>query len=74
VHRLLTTRQLKQREIAELLGVKQPEVSHLMNGHFSRFSTEKLLDYLRRLDQHVTIEIRPRAPGEASRDVLCVGS
>jgi predicted XRE-type DNA-binding protein len=25
---------LKQREIAAVLGIAQPDVSHLMNGHF----------------------------------------
>jgi hypothetical protein len=35
-----------RREIASLLGIKQPEGSHLMNGHFSRFTTDKLLAFL----------------------------
>lgn len=48
VHRLIAARKLKQREIASLLGIKQPEVSHLMNGHFSRFTTDKLLEFLKR--------------------------
>jgi predicted XRE-type DNA-binding protein len=30
---LLTARNLKQREIAALLAIKQPEASHLLNGH-----------------------------------------
>lgn len=64
VHKLLAARSLKQREIADLLGVKQPEVSHLMNGHFSRFTTDKLLEFLKRLDQTVSIRIRPHRPGE----------
>ena len=29
---------MKQREIAELLEIKQAEVSHLLNGHFSSFN------------------------------------
>ena len=69
VHRLLTSRELKQREIADLLGVKQPEVSHLMNGHFSRFTTDKLLEFLKRLDQTVSIRIRPHRPGEPYQEV-----
>jgi predicted XRE-type DNA-binding protein len=64
VHRLLSARKLKQREIASLLDIKQPEVSHLMNGHFSRFTTDKLLEFLKRLDQTVSIRIRPHRPGE----------
>src|SRR6516162_7529431 len=62
VYELLKDRQLKQREIAALLGIKQPEVSHLMNGHFSRFTTDMLLDFLKRLDRKVTIEISPHRP------------
>ena len=38
VIRLLRQRSLKQREIAELLGIAQPEVSLLMKGEFQRFS------------------------------------
>ncbi len=54
----------QQREFADLLGIKQPEVSHLMNGHFNRFTTDKLLDFLKRLDRKVTIQLTARKPGE----------
>jgi predicted XRE-type DNA-binding protein len=64
VYKLLTDRGLTQRESAALLGIKQPEVSHLMNGHFNRFTTDKLLDFLKRLDRKVTIQISPHKPGE----------
>ncbi len=64
VYKILKEKGLKQREIAELLGVPQPEVSHLMNGHFSRFTTDKLLDFLKRLDRKVTIRISSHKPGE----------
>lgn len=69
VHKLLTARKLKQREIASLLAIKQPEVSHLMNGHFSRFTTDKLLEFLKRLDQTVSIRIRPHRPGEPYQEI-----
>jgi predicted XRE-type DNA-binding protein len=61
---LLEEKKLKQREISELLGVKQAEVSHLLNGHFSRFTTDKLLDFLKRLNQKVTIQISAHKQGE----------
>jgi len=64
VYKVLKGRKLKQREVADLLGIPQPEVSHLMNGHFSRFTTDKLLDFLKRLDRKVTIKIGPHKPGE----------
>jgi predicted XRE-type DNA-binding protein len=69
VYQLLNDKQLKQREIAYLLGIKQPEVSHLMNGHFGRFTTDKLLDFLKRLDWKVTIQIRPHRSGEPYQEV-----
>ena len=69
VFRILEDRKLKQREIAEILGIAQPEVSHLMNGHFSRFTTDKLLDFLKRLDQKVTIQVSRRHKGEAHQVV-----
>src|SRR5262245_59811034 len=69
VHNLLKDKGLAQREIASLLGIKQPEVSHLMNGHFSRFTTDKLLEFLKRLDHKVTIRISPHKLGEPYQEV-----
>jgi predicted XRE-type DNA-binding protein len=69
VYKMLKDRKIKQKEIASLLGIKQPEVSHLMNGHFNRFTTDKLLDFLKRLDRKVTIQISPHKPGEPYQEV-----
>jgi predicted XRE-type DNA-binding protein len=69
VYTLLKRRKLKQRDMATLLGIAQPDVSHLMNGHFSRFTADKLLDFLRRLDQTVIIQIRPHRRGEPYQEV-----
>jgi predicted XRE-type DNA-binding protein len=69
VYQILKRKKLAQREIAALLGIKQPEVSHLMNGHFSRFTTDKLLDFLKRLERKVTIRISPHKPGEPYQEV-----
>jgi predicted XRE-type DNA-binding protein len=54
----------EQREIADVLGIAQPDVSHLMKGHFSRFTTDKLLDFLKRLNRKVTIEVSRHHKGE----------
>lgn len=66
---LVKKRKLKQKDAAALLGIAQPDVSHLMNGHFSRFTADKLLDFLRRLDQTVSITIRPHQEGEPYQQV-----
>jgi len=70
VFKLLKERKLKQREIAEVLGIAQPDVSHLMNGHFSRFTTDKLLDFLKRLNQKVTIQVSRHCKGEPFQEVV----
>jgi len=69
VFKILEEKKLKQREIASILGVAQSDVSHLMNGHFSRFTTDKLLDFLRRLDRKVTIKVSPHHKGEPYQEV-----
>lgn len=58
VLRILKQRNLKQRQISELLGIPQPEVSHLMKGEFQRFSEGKLLTFLKRLDTEITLHVR----------------
>ena len=69
IYTILKKRGLKQRETSKLLGIAQPDVSHLMNGHFSRFTTDKLMDFLRRLDQKITIQISPHKEGEPFHQV-----
>ena len=65
VWKILKDKHLKQREIAKLLEIKQPEVSHLMNGEFSRFSEGKLLYFLKQLDREVVIQINNLSSGES---------
>lgn len=64
VLKILQERQLKQREIGALLHLRQPEVSHLMNGRFSRFTEGKLLGFLKKLDREIILVInRPKHGG-----------
>lgn len=70
VLRLLKARDLKQREISELLGISQPEVSHLMKGEFQRFSEGKLLTFLKRLDTEITLHLRPRHGGATNSETI----
>jgi len=66
---LLKAKEMKQKDIAEMLQLRPAEGSHLFNGHFSRFSTDKLLGLLADLEQKVTIHIRPRKEGEPFQEV-----
>jgi len=58
-----------QAQAAKALGIKQPEVSALMCGKFHRFSQERLIDFLNKLDLKVTIEISRHRAGEPFQSV-----
>ena len=52
-------RRLKQTEVADLLGIRQPDVSKMLRGEFRQFSVERLLRFLVALNQDVEIIVRP---------------
>jgi predicted XRE-type DNA-binding protein len=56
---ILKKRGLKQVEAAELLGVRQPDVSKMLRGEFRQFSVERLLRFLVALDHDVEIIVKP---------------
>ena len=67
---ILEKRNLKQREIGKLLGIKQPEVSNLMNGRYALFSQERLFGFLNKLGHKVMVKITPRRSGEKPQEVV----
>lgn len=56
---IMKKRRLKQVEAANLLGVRQPDVSKMLRGEFRQFSVERLLRFLVALNQDVEIVIKP---------------
>ncbi|MDD1417660.1 XRE family transcriptional regulator [Dolichospermum sp. ST_sed1] len=70
VLRLLKQRNLKQREISEILGISQPEVCHLMKGEFQRFSEGKLLIFLKRLDMEIILHLRHKHGEHQSNETV----
>lgn len=52
---------LKQAEVAKMLGVAQPNVSALMNYRLDNFSSEKLLEFFNAMGYDVDLLIRPAA-------------
>lgn len=64
VRKLIGLRGITQQEIGELLGIKQSEVSNLMNGKYHLFSERRLMNFLARLDHKITLTITPRYENE----------
>ncbi len=63
VVRAIQAMKLNQKEVGSILGIKQPEVSCLMRAKLSRFSKDRLLDFLVGLG--MDIEIVVKNPGRA---------
>jgi predicted XRE-type DNA-binding protein len=61
---IMKERRLRQAEAADLLGIKQPDVSKMLRGEFRQFSVERLLRFLVALDQDVEIVIRAHRAGK----------
>ena len=66
---ILQDRKLKQEEAATLLNMNQADISLLMRGRFNHFSTERLLDFLKKLDQEVILLIRSREASDHQQGV-----
>jgi predicted XRE-type DNA-binding protein len=60
--KILKEWKFKQRETAQILGIAQSDVSLLMNCKFNRFSTEKLLGFLKELDREMILMIDQKTP------------
>jgi predicted XRE-type DNA-binding protein len=56
---IMKDRGLKQAEAADLLGVKQPDVSKMLRRDFRQFSVERLLRFLVALNHDVEIQVKP---------------
>ena len=68
---LLQDRELsKQKDVQEVLGIGQAEVSKLLNARFHRFSEGRLMSFLNKVDQKVTVKVSPRRRGEKMQEVV----
>ncbi len=57
---IIEHRDLKQKEVCALLGVKQPVVSDLQRGKLSKFSLDRLLKFMTALDRDITITVKKK--------------
>lgn len=67
----IRARGLTQTQAAKLLGIKQPDVSAIMNARIDGFSQERLERLLNALDMEVRIQVGPR-PAEKERAGITV--
>jgi predicted XRE-type DNA-binding protein len=60
---ILKRRKLTQTKAAAMLGLKQPDVSALVTGRVGKFSIDRLVRCLDRMDYKVDIVVRHKAVG-----------
>jgi predicted XRE-type DNA-binding protein len=72
---LIKARKLTQTAAAKLLGVKQPDLSNVLRGHFRGYSVERLMRMLTAFDQDIDIVVRPhKKAGKPGRIALIEGT
>jgi predicted XRE-type DNA-binding protein len=68
---LIKARKLTQTAAAKRLGVKQPDLSNILRGHFRGYSVERLMRMLTAFDQDIDIVVRPhKKAGKPGRIAL----
>ena len=68
LHRLIKQRGLTQVKAARLVGVSQPDLSHLLRGDFDDYSAERLMKMLTVFEQDIEIVMKPhRRAGKPGR-------
>jgi predicted XRE-type DNA-binding protein len=61
ITRIIRQRSWTQSQAAKALGIKQPDVSELCRGErLEHYSVERLMNFLSRLEQRVTITVNSR--------------
>ena len=55
---IIDQHQYSQKELQIILGQKQPEISYLLHGKISRFSSDKLISFLTKLNGDIEIKIK----------------
>ncbi|HVN82098.1 MAG TPA: helix-turn-helix transcriptional regulator [Terriglobia bacterium] len=74
VYLIIKKRGLTQIAAANLLGLKQPDVSLLMRGRLSRFSTDRLIELLNTLNRDVDIVIKPNPSSKRKGTVKVIAA
>lgn len=57
---MIKERGLTKKQAGEILGLPQSLVSNLVRGNLGKFTIDRLMRYMRKLDYDVTISFKPK--------------
>ncbi len=63
----IKNKKLTQTDAAEILGISQPKLSGLLNGHFRGYSVERLIHFLNELGKDVDIVVKAKPRNRRAR-------
>ena len=72
IRAIIRRRKLTQAQAAQLLGIRQPDVSSLVNGRVEKFSLQRMLMFMPRLGHDVKIIVKPKPSKRPARLTLAV--
>ena len=70
IYDVIEARGWTQKHVAEVLGITQPDISHIVNGKLKNFSTERLMYFLSKLDQRVTITVQDENGNTPPQEII----
>ena len=71
---LIESRGLSQVEAGKILGLSQPNISNLVRGKLDKFTIDRLMRYMRKLDYDVTISFKPKPKSREQATLSVEGS
>lgn len=71
IGKVIKKRRLTQTQAAVKIGISQPKLSELLNGHFRGYSVERLIYFLNELGQDVDIIVKPKPRNRKARVNVC---
>jgi predicted XRE-type DNA-binding protein len=69
---IIRHRNLTQAQAAELIGLKQPDISAIVTGRTEKFSLDRLVRCLDKLDYRVEVVVRQKTASEPAPEVILV--
>ena len=65
---------LTQEQAGAILGLAQPKVSNLVRGELDKFTIDRLMRYMRKLDYDVRIRFEPKPTSREEAIILVEGA
>ena len=72
IYDVIEARGWTQKHAAEVMGIKQPDVSDIVRGRLTNFSAERLINLLGKLNQRVTITVHDENDDLPPKEIVIV--